>query len=150
MIEESPSAIHAVVEQFVREELSHENAHIAGAIWSMLDAGGKRLRPRITLLAGRAVNPAAPDDPVLASYMELIHVATLIHDDVLDNADVRRGRESTNHAYGMPYPTQAWVRQRHCLPHRPAATPNCNPRLAGPQHGRIGRHDTRLPDPARR
>jgi octaprenyl-diphosphate synthase len=100
MIEESPSAIHAVVEQFVREELSHENAHIAGAVWSMLDAGGKRLRPRITLLAGRAVNPAAPDDPVLASYMELIHVATLIHDDVLDNADVRRGRESTNHAYG--------------------------------------------------
>jgi octaprenyl-diphosphate synthase len=100
MIEESPSAIHAVVEQFVREELSHENAHIAGAVWSMLDAGGKRLRPSITLLAGRAVNPAAPDDPVLASYMELIHVATLIHDDVLDNADVRRGRESTNHAYG--------------------------------------------------
>jgi octaprenyl-diphosphate synthase len=100
MIEESPSAIHAVVEQFVREELSHENAHIAGAVWSMLDAGGKRLRPRITLLAGRAVNPAAPDDPVLASYMELIHVATLIHDDVLDNADIRRGRESTNHAYG--------------------------------------------------
>ena len=99
MIEES-SPIHAVVEQFVREELSHENAHIAGAVWSMLDAGGKRLRPRITMLAGRAVNAAAPDDPVLASYMELIHVATLIHDDVLDEADMRRGRESTNHAYG--------------------------------------------------
>jgi len=100
VIEESAPAIHAVVEQFIREELSHENAHIAGAIWSMLDAGGKRLRPRITILAGRVVNPNAPDDPVLASYMELIHVATLIHDDVLDNADLRRGRESTNHAYG--------------------------------------------------
>ncbi len=100
MIEESGSAIHAVVEEFVREELSHENAHIAGAVWNMLDAGGKRLRPRITMLAGRATNPNAPDDPVLASYMELIHVATLIHDDVLDNADIRRGRESTNHAFG--------------------------------------------------
>jgi len=66
----------------------------------MIDAGGKRLRPRITILAGRVVNAAAPDEPVLASYMELIHVATLIHDDVLDNADLRRGRESTNHAYG--------------------------------------------------
>jgi octaprenyl-diphosphate synthase len=66
----------------------------------MLDAGGKRLRPRITMLAGRACDAGAPEDPVLASYMELIHVATLIHDDVLDNADVRRGRESTNHAFG--------------------------------------------------
>jgi len=100
VIEQSRSSIHDVVEQFVREELSQENAHIAGAVWAMLDAGGKQLRPRITMLAGRAVAPSAPDDPVLASYMELIHVATLIHDDVLDNADVRRGRASTNRAYG--------------------------------------------------
>lgn len=92
--------IQSVVEEFVREELSQENAHIARAVWSMLDAGGKRLRPRITMLAGRASDARAPEDPVLASYMELIHVATLIHDDVLDNADVRRGVESTNHAFG--------------------------------------------------
>ncbi len=101
MIQSSPQrTIQSVVEQFVREELSQENAHIAGAVWSMLDAGGKRLRPRITMLAGLACNADAPEDPVLASYMELIHVATLIHDDVLDNADVRRGRESTNRAFG--------------------------------------------------
>ena len=101
MITSSPqSAIQAVVEEFVREELSAENAHIAGAVWNMLDAGGKRLRPRITMLAARACVPAASEDAVLASYMELIHVATLIHDDVLDNADVRRGRESTNRALG--------------------------------------------------
>lgn len=101
MIQSSPQqTIQNVVEQFVREELSHENAHIAGAVWSMLDAGGKRLRPRITMLACLACNAAASEDPVLASYMELIHVATLIHDDVLDNADLRRGRESTNRAFG--------------------------------------------------
>jgi geranylgeranyl pyrophosphate synthase len=101
MITGSPQVvIQAVVEEFVREELSHENAHIAGAVWNMLDAGGKRLRPRITMLAARAYAQTAPEDAVLASYMELIHVATLIHDDVLDNADVRRGRESTNHAFG--------------------------------------------------
>lgn len=96
----SPNTIRSVVESFVDEELSAENAHIARAVWEMLDAGGKRLRPRITMLAGRACDPDTRDDPVLASYMELIHVATLIHDDVLDNADVRRGRESTNHAHG--------------------------------------------------
>ena len=92
--------IQSVVEEFVREELTAENAHIAKAVWEMLDAGGKRLRPRITMLAGRACDAAAVDDPVLASYMELIHVATLIHDDVLDNADVRRGVASTNRAFG--------------------------------------------------
>lgn len=101
MISGSPQlAIQAVVEEFVREELSQENAHIAGAVWNMLDAGGKRVRPQITMLAARACEPDAPEDAVLASYMELIHVATLIHDDVLDNSDVRRGRESTNHAFG--------------------------------------------------
>ncbi|MBV8459964.1 MAG: polyprenyl synthetase family protein [Candidatus Eremiobacteraeota bacterium] len=96
----SRSVIHDVVEQFVREELSLENAQIAGAVWAMLDAGGKELRPRMTLLAAAAANPAAPPDPVLASYMELIHVATLIHDDVVDNADVRRGKISTNNVHG--------------------------------------------------
>ncbi|HXW76077.1 MAG TPA: polyprenyl synthetase family protein [Candidatus Eremiobacteraceae bacterium] len=101
MIDSSAAvSIQSVVEEFVREELSQENAHIAGAVWSMLDAGGKRLRPRITMLAGRACDPAAVDDPVLASYMELIHIATLIHDDVLDDADTRRGRASTNRAFG--------------------------------------------------
>lgn len=101
MIENTaPSAIRDVVEQFVREELSHENAQIAGAVWAMLDAGGKGLRPRITMLAARACDPDAVEDPLLASYMELIHVATLIHDDVVDNAQLRRGRDSTNSVHG--------------------------------------------------
>ena len=96
----SRSVIHDVVEQFVREELSVENAQIAGAVWAMLDAGGKELRPRMTLLAASATSALAPPDPVLASYMELIHVATLIHDDVVDNAGVRRGKISTNNVHG--------------------------------------------------
>ena len=101
MIEASARiTIRSVVEEFVREELTAENAHIAKAVWEMLDAGGKRLRPRITMLASRACDEGAPEDPVLASYMELIHVATLIHDDVLDNADVRRGVASTNRTFG--------------------------------------------------
>jgi len=92
--------IRTVIEEFVREELSAENAHIASAVAQMLDAGGKRLRPRITMLATRACGADAPEDPVLAAYMELIHVATLIHDDVLDDAGMRRGVQSTNSAYG--------------------------------------------------
>ena len=104
MIESFPGgAIERVVEQFVREELSQENAQIAGVVWGMLAAGGKRLRPRITMLAGQAVGQGASEDPMLASYMELIHLATLVHDDVVDAADVRRGRESTNHAHGTRF-----------------------------------------------
>ncbi|MDQ6766842.1 MAG: polyprenyl synthetase family protein [Candidatus Eremiobacteraeota bacterium] len=96
----SSSVIREVVEQFIREELSQENAQIAGAVWAMLDAGGKELRPRITLLSGSATHADAPKDPVLASYMELIHLATLIHDDVVDNASLRRGKHSTNNVHG--------------------------------------------------
>ncbi|MDQ6779724.1 MAG: polyprenyl synthetase family protein [Candidatus Eremiobacteraeota bacterium] len=95
MIESAaPNIIRGVVEQFVREELSHENAQIAGAVWSMLDAGGKGLRPRITMLAALTCDANAVEDPLLASYMELIH------DDVVDNADLRRGRDSTNSVHG--------------------------------------------------
>ncbi len=101
MLISSPrSAIRSVVEQFVREELSQEDAQIAGAVWSMLSAGGKELRPRINLLSAQAAVAATPPDPVLASYMELIHIATLIHDDVVDNAGLRRGQHSTNSVHG--------------------------------------------------
>jgi octaprenyl-diphosphate synthase len=103
MITTTQSAIRSVVEQFVREELSHDDAQIAGAVWAMLDAGGKELRPRITLLASRATNSEASPDPILASYMELIHIATLIHDDVVDNARLRRGRDSTNSIHGNQF-----------------------------------------------
>jgi octaprenyl-diphosphate synthase len=121
MITTSQSAIRSVVEQFVREELSQENAQIAGAVWAMLDAGGKELRPRMTMLAARASSAQATPDPILASYMELIHVATLIHDDVVDNARLRRGRDSTNSIHGNRFSVLAgdylfsWVFKKICL-----------------------------------
>lgn len=96
----SQSTVRQVVEQFVREELSQENDHIASAVLAMLDAGGKELRPRITLLAESATDAGATPDAILATYMELIHVATLIHDDVVDNSSLRRGRDSTNTVFG--------------------------------------------------
>lgn len=101
MIESTPQDIvRDAATQFVREELSLDDAQIAAAVAAMLEAGGKRLRPRITLLGGQACGTGAPGDTLLAAYMELIHIATLIHDDVVDAADRRRGRDSTNYAYG--------------------------------------------------
>ena len=66
----------------------------------MLAAGGKRLRPRVTLLAAAACGGDPAQHLHLAAYMELIHVATLIHDDVVDNAQTRRGVNATAVDFG--------------------------------------------------
>ncbi|MDD1739687.1 MAG: polyprenyl synthetase family protein [Methanothrix sp.] len=67
----------------------------------LVDAGGKRLRPSMLLLAGEA---AGGEDAMLAPAavsIELIHNFTLIHDDIMDNADVRRGRPSVHKLWGL-------------------------------------------------
>jgi len=67
----------------------------------LVDAGGKRLRPSMLLLAGEA---AGGDPAMLAAAavsIELIHNFTLIHDDIMDNADVRRGRPSVHKLWGQ-------------------------------------------------
>jgi octaprenyl-diphosphate synthase len=94
------SDLHALVEEFFRATFSTDNRVITEAIKRMLAAGGKRLRPRITLLAAEACGGKAVDHLDLAAYMELIHVATLIHDDVVDNAATRRGVNATAIDYG--------------------------------------------------
>jgi len=92
--------LHALVERFFQATFSTENPIITEAIKRMLAAGGKRLRPRITLLAAEACGGKAVEHLHLAAYMELIHVATLIHDDVVDNAQTRRGVNATAVDYG--------------------------------------------------
>src|SRR5713101_7432417 len=62
--------------------------------------GGKRLRPILTLLCGRLFGSAAPGLVRMAAVMEMIHTATLVHDDVIDLAKTRRGRPSINVVWG--------------------------------------------------
>lgn len=92
--------LHELVETFFRSTFSTDNPIITEAVKRMLAAGGKRLRPRITLLASAACGGSPVDHLHLAAYMELIHVATLIHDDVVDNAQTRRGVNATAVDYG--------------------------------------------------
>lgn len=92
--------LHGLVETFFRSTFSTDNPLITEAIKRMLAAGGKRLRPRITLLSAAACGGEAVEHLHLAAYMELIHVATLIHDDVVDNARTRRGVNATAVDYG--------------------------------------------------
>ena len=89
-----------LVEEFFRSSFSTDNPVITEAVRRMLAAGGKRLRPRLLLLAAEAGGGDPRDHLALAAYMELIHVATLIHDDVVDRADTRRGVNATAVDFG--------------------------------------------------
>jgi len=63
-------------------------------------AGGKRLRPSLLLLSAKLVGSAGPCAIQLGAVVEMIHAATLVHDDVIDAAQTRRGRQSTNIKWG--------------------------------------------------
>jgi octaprenyl-diphosphate synthase len=90
----------AAVEREVRRQLDSPVTLIQEMGGYIADAGGKRLRPILLLLAAR-LSGAKGERPVrLACVVELLHTATLIHDDVVDQAPLRRGRPSANARWG--------------------------------------------------
>ena len=96
----SDNELYELIEDFFQTSFSTDNVIITEAVRRMLAAGGKRLRPRFTLLAVEANGADASQHLPLAAYMELIHVGTLIHDDVVDNANTRRGVNATAVDFG--------------------------------------------------
>ena len=66
----------------------------------IVNSGGKRLRPMIVLLAARALGYQGNQHIDLAAIIEFIHTATLLHDDVVDESDMRRSRETANNLWG--------------------------------------------------
>lgn len=68
----------------------------------LLNAGGKRLRPALLLLTAKMLGGVTPTVIRLAAVIEFIHNATLVHDDIIDAADMRRGRPSANSHWGSP------------------------------------------------
>ena len=66
----------------------------------IINSGGKRLRPIIHLLCARALGYTGPYHIDLAAIIEFIHTATLLHDDVVDGSELRRGRETANNLWG--------------------------------------------------
>jgi len=72
-----------------------------------LEAGGKRVRPLLVLLCARRSAPLGEAVLRGAAAVELLHMATLVHDDVLDRAEVRRGRPTVAHRYGAPIAVSA-------------------------------------------
>mgnify|MGYP003386737354 FL=1 len=66
----------------------------------IVNAGGKRMRPMLTVLAARAFDYKGDEHIAIAAIIEFIHTATLLHDDVVDESNMRRGRETANALFG--------------------------------------------------
>lgn len=86
--------------QFICSELKSDIPLINQLVQYILMSGGKRVRPLLVLLTARAFNHQDKKQIDLAAAIELIHTATLLHDDVVDNSTLRRGHETANSLWG--------------------------------------------------
>ena len=83
-------------ERILRDEMSSEHAYVDELVRYGVLLGGKRLRPALLLLVAKAVGHVTPEHLTLAAVVEMIHTATLVHDDVLDDAETRRHLATVN------------------------------------------------------
>lgn len=96
LIAEDMRAVDGVIERSLRSEVALINTigeHI-------INSGGKRLRPALVLLASGLFAPISAQQHTLAAIVEFIHTATLLHDDVVDESAMRRGKSTANHVFG--------------------------------------------------
>jgi octaprenyl-diphosphate synthase len=89
-------AVNGLIQQQVDSEVSLINQ----LGFYIVNSGGKRLRPLMTVLAARALNIQTEQHHTLAAIIEFIHTATLLHDDVVDESTMRRGKETANAVFG--------------------------------------------------
>jgi octaprenyl-diphosphate synthase len=88
------------VDQLIQQRLQSDVALINQLGYYIINSGGKRLRPAIAILSARACGYDGDKHINLATIIEFIHTATLLHDDVVDNSDMRRGKETANNLWG--------------------------------------------------
>lgn len=88
------------VDDVIRERLASRVALINQISQYIINAGGKRIRPRLVLLFSEALGFDGPERFELAAIVEFIHTATLLHDDVVDESALRRGRATANAMFG--------------------------------------------------
>jgi len=90
----------AAAERIFQDELGSRFPFVQQLVDHSADFQGKRLRPALLLLCGRACGPLSEAHAVLAAVVEMIHTATLVHDDVLDEAMIRRHAATVNTEWG--------------------------------------------------
>ena len=90
----------AEVDKVIRAALRSDVALVKNVAEYIVDSGGKRLRPALLVLSANACGYRGSDHYTLAAVVELIHTATLLHDDVVDESSLRRGRPTANAQFG--------------------------------------------------
>lgn len=88
------------VEERIRAQARAFDPAVEGYVAYAIESNGKRLRPALALLAGGATGKISTEHHDLAVVVELIHAATLVHDDILDSAEMRRGQPTANAKWG--------------------------------------------------
>ncbi|MGF1877219.1 octaprenyl diphosphate synthase [Photobacterium frigidiphilum] len=90
----------AGVDAKIQAQLNSDVALINQLGFYIVSGGGKRLRPMLVVLAARALGYQGDKHITAAAFVEFIHTATLLHDDVVDESDMRRGKDTANAAFG--------------------------------------------------
>lgn len=88
------------VEAFLRREMDQALPMVREVAGHVLGSGGKRLRPALVLLVSRLLGYGGDRDVRYGAVVEMIHTATLVHDDIIDGSDLRRGRPTANRLWG--------------------------------------------------
>ncbi len=87
------------VESIMRSQADGNHPDLRTALDLLLTAGGKRIRPALTILSGRMLGADQERLLALAAAIELLHTATLVHDDLIDNSLLRRGLPTLNSSW---------------------------------------------------
>lgn len=88
------------VDTVLQQSLTSQVAMVNQIAEHLANSGGKRIRPQVVLLCSHACKAPAASMHAMAAAVELIHTATLLHDDVVDNAKLRRGKTTAHHLWG--------------------------------------------------
>ena len=96
LVAEDMNAVDACIRRHLQSDVILVN-QVAEYI---IQGGGKRLRPMLTVLVAKSLGYSGVHHHTLAAVVELIHTATLLHDDVVDKSELRRGRETANEMFG--------------------------------------------------
>ncbi len=88
------------VEEFIARELDAAQPMVSEVAGYVLASGGKRIRPALVLLISKALGASGERDVRYGAVVEFIHSATLIHDDIIDESDLRRGKPTANNRWG--------------------------------------------------
>ena len=89
------------VDRLIRKNLEPTGVLSNDLSVELYKSGGKKLRPTLSLLAGKLGNPERMNDVYkVSASLELLHMATLVHDDIIDDSELRRGRSTAYYKYG--------------------------------------------------